>query len=137
MEQMGIGAMLGFLGGNEETISAINASLNKKIKKVYLDQEANKLCFELEDESTLNLWDDGQSCCENRYMRTDDDLSEFAGAILLGFELKNAPPAEGEYGDHEIQFLDAKTDKGVFQLANHNEHNGYYGGFWIIARIEK
>lgn len=137
MEQMGIGAMLGFLGGNEETISAINASLNKKIKKVWLDQEANKLCFELEDESILKLWDDGQSCCENRYMRTDDDLSEFAGAILLGFELKNAPPVEGEYGDHEIQFLDVKTDKGVFQLANHNEHNGYYGGFWIIARVEQ
>ena len=35
---------------------------------------------------------------------------------------------------HEIQFLDVKTDKGIFQMANNNEHNGYYGGFLIEAR---
>ena len=34
---------------------------------------------------------------------------------------------------HEIQFLDVKTSKGVFQISNHNVHNGYYGGFWVIA----
>lgn len=136
MGQLGVGAMLGFLGGNEETINAINTSLNKKIKKVWLDQEANKLRFEFEEGAALHLWDDGQSCCENRYMRTDDDLTEYSGATLQGFELKSAPSIEDEYGDHEVQFLDVKTDKGIFQMANHNEHNGYYGGFWIIARNE-
>lgn len=137
MRQMGIGTMLGFLGGNSETVDAINASLNKKIKKVWLDQGANKLQFEFEDNSKLSLWDDGQSCCESRYMRTDDDLTEYDGATLIGFELKEAPPIADEYGEHEVQFLDIKTDKGIFQMANHNEHNGYYGGFWVVAELKK
>ena len=52
------------------------------------------------------------------------------------FELKDAPDIEDEWGEvHEVQFLDVKTDKGVFQMSSHNEHNGYYGGFWIIARL--
>lgn len=135
MSSPGMGVMLGMLGGNEETVNAVKFSLGKKIKKVWLDEENNKLSFEFEDNSTLDMWDDGQSCCEHRYMRTDDDLSEYEGTTLLDFELKTAPDQEDEYGEvHEVQFLDVKTDKGVFQLANHNEHNGYYGGFWIVAR---
>ena len=27
-----------------------------------------------------------------------------------------------------------KTDSGEFVMQNHNEHNGYYGGFYIVAR---
>ena len=68
-------------------------------------------------------------------MVTADDLSEYENAKLLDFELKEAPSIEDNYGEHEIQFLDIKTDKGIFQIANHNEHNGYYGGFWIAARM--
>ena len=67
-------------------------------------------------------------------MRTDDDLSDYQGSTLLDFELKDALNMEDKYGDHEVQFLDVKTSNGVFQMANHNEHNGYYGGFWIVAR---
>jgi hypothetical protein len=32
---------------------------------------------------------------------------------------------------HEVAFLEVTTDRGVFQMKNHNEHNGYYGGFLI------
>lgn len=131
----GMGVMLGMLGGNEETVNAVKSSLNKVIKKVWLDEANNDLKFEFEDETKLKLWDGGQSCCESRYMRTDDNLTEFTGAKLLNVELKDAPNAPDEYGDHEIQFLDVTTDKGVFQMANHNEHNGYYGGFWIQASL--
>jgi len=96
--------------------------------------DGDALNFEFEDETKLKVWDGGQSCCENRYMATSDDLTEYSGAKLLDFELKNAPNVADEYGDHEVQFLDVKTDKGTFQMANHNEHNGYYGGFWIVAQ---
>ena len=133
--QPGMGVMLGMLGGNEQTVNAVKSSLGKKIKKVWLDEEANKLKFEFNDKTCLEMYDAGQSCCEERYMRTDDDLTEFEDATLLDFELKDAPNAPHEYCDHEIQFLDVKTDKGIFQLANHNEHNGYYGGFWIVASV--
>ena len=133
MSQLGIGAMLGYLGGNEETVNSIKASLGKLIKTVSLDDD--KLKFEFEDNTRLELYDDGQSCCESRYMSTDDNLNDYTGAVLLDFELKRGPEVECEYGDHEIQFLDVKTDKGVFQMSSHNEHNGYYGGFLIIARL--
>jgi hypothetical protein len=133
-DRLGMGVMLCMLGGNEETVNAVKESLGKKINRVWLDEENDTLRFELEDGSNLTLWDGGQSCCENRYMRTDDDLNEYCGSTLLDLELKSGPDQEDEYGEcHEIQFLDVKTDKGIFQMANHNEHNGYYGGFWVQA----
>ena len=134
MGQLGMGVMLGMLSGNEESVSAIRSSLNKTISLVYLDDDS-QLKFKFSDGTSLTIWDDGQCCCEARYMRTDDILTEFIGATLLYFELKDAPSTQDREWDdvHEIQFLDVKTDKGVFQIASHNEHNGYYGGFWIKA----
>jgi hypothetical protein len=130
---LGIGVMIQTLGGNEETVNAVKSALNKTIEKVWLEE--NELLFKFTDGTNLKLYDDGQSCCEDRYMRTDDDLSEYEGAKLLDFELKNAPDQEDDYGTHEIQFLDVKTSNGVFQMANHNEHNGYYAGFCIVAKV--
>lgn len=134
MSQNGMGVMLGILGGNEETVNTVKSSLNKTIEKVWLDEETDKLNFKFTDGTGMYLFDDGQSCCEHRYMVTADDLTEYENAKLLDVELKYAPDQEYEYGTHEVQFLDVKTDKGVFQMANHNEHNGYYGGFWLVAR---
>ena len=134
MSQNGMGVMLGILGGNEETVNTVKSSLNKTIEKVWLDEETDRLNFKFTDGTGMYLFDDGQSCCEHRYMVTADDLTEYADAKLLDVELKDAPDQEDEYGTHEVQFLDVKTDKGVFQMANHNEHNGYYGGFWLVAR---
>lgn len=134
MSRNGMGVMLGILLGNEETVSTVKSSLNKTIEKVWLDEETDRLNFKFTDGTGMYLFDDGQSCCEHRYMVTADDLNEYADAKLLDVELKDAPDQEDEYGVHEVQFLDVKTDKGVFQMANHNEHNGYYGGFWLVAR---
>jgi hypothetical protein len=66
-------------------------------------------------------------------MRTDDTLTDYAGAELLDVALEDAPslPAGGE--EHEVQFLRVKTSKGTFVMSSHNEHNGYYGGFWIVV----
>jgi hypothetical protein len=85
----------------------------------------------------MQLFDAGQSCCEHRYMRTDDDLKSFIGAELVDAEISNAPDQVDEYGEtHEIQFLRVKTSKGLITISNHNEHNGYYGGFAIRAAVE-
>ena len=129
---LGLGVMINSLGDNEETVNAVKSALGKTIETVKL--EDNELLFKFTDGTGLKMFDDGQSCCENRYMATADDLTEYANTTLLDFELKTAPNMEDEYGDHEVQFLDVKTSNGVFQMANHNEHNGYYGGFWIVAR---
>lgn len=131
---LGLGVMIRLLGGNEETINAFQLVLGKRIEKVWLDEEENILKFEFEGGFKLSIWDDGQSCCENRYMKTDDNLTDFVGSILIDAEIKDGPDVEDGGESHEIQFLDIKTDKGTFQLCSHNEHNGYYGGFMLIAR---
>ncbi len=133
MKNLGIGVMINMLGGNEETVNAVKASLNKKIKHVELLDEQLNISFE--DGSKLTLWDAGQSCCESRYMRTDDDLNYFIGSEFLGGEIKDAPGIDCSYGDHEVQFLEIKTNKGSFVMSSHNEHNGYYGGFYITASL--
>jgi hypothetical protein len=134
MENLGVGVMLGILGGNEKTVTSIQSSLNKTIEKVELDDE--QLFISFIDGSELVIWDGGQSCCESRYMTTDDNLSDFSGATLLDLELKSVEYKDLDYGEHEIQFLDVKTSEGVFTMVNHNEHNGYYGGFWIQAKLK-
>src|SRR5699024_7999253 len=124
MSRLGITPMLKSLIGNEETVEAIKSSLNKTIEKVWLDKGKDCLKFRFEDETQIKVWDGGQCCCEHRYMVTDDELSYYSGSKLLDMELKDAPEMEDEWGVHEVQFLDIKTDKGIFQMANHNEHNG-------------
>lgn len=110
------------------------AALGKTITALRLDDEMNELRFEFSDGTKLTLFDNGQSCCEHRYMRTDDNLDEYVGAQLMGAEIKDAPCVDDRYGVHEIQFLEVQTDRGVFTMASHNEHNGYYGGFCLVAR---
>jgi hypothetical protein len=133
MSQLGLGVMIQSLGGNEETVKAIKESLGKHIVNIVL--ESDSLAIHFEDKTVLYLQDEGQSCCEHRYMTTDDDLSEFCDSQFMDVELADGENKDDEYGEHEIQFLNIKTSKGTFQMANHNEHNGYYGGFWITATI--
>ena len=133
MENLGMGVMLGILGGNEETVNSIKSSLNKIIETIELDGE--DLVISFTDNTKLTIWDGGQSCCESRYMTTDDNLSDFNGAVLLDLELKSADDIDNGWEVHEIQFLDIKTSNGVFTMVNHNEHNGYYGGFYVKAKL--
>lgn len=132
MNQLGLGVMINMLGGNKETVKAYQASLGKTIKSVTLKDDCLSMCFD--DETGIQIFDDGQSCCENRYMVTDDDLLYHVGAKLLGAEVASAPDVEDDGECHEVQFLHIKTSKGTFTMSNHVEHNGYYGGFSIVIR---
>lgn len=133
MGQLGIGVMISRLSGNEKSVEAVLASVGKEIVSVECVDNALRMHFT--DGTGISLADDGQSCCESRYMKCDDDLAYFAGHKIVDYEQAAGPNAEGEHGDvHEIEFLRVKTDKGVISVANHVEHNGYYGGFSIRAR---
>lgn len=66
MSNLGLGVMLGLLQSNETTVNAIKQSLGKEIKSILLQDK--QLSITLSDDSTLHLYDDGQSCCETRYM---------------------------------------------------------------------
>ena len=129
--------MLSMLGGNADSVDAFKGAMGKTIAGLTLGAD-DTLHFVFDDSTKMKLFDGGQRCCESRYMRTDDNLAEFVGAKLLGAEIKEAPPVkdDDDYGEHEVEFLEVQTDRGVFTMASHNEHNGYYGGFSIRAAVE-
>lgn len=134
MGSLGLGVMINMLGGNKETVKTLQKALGKEIAGIRLEDDALHLDFA--DGYKIKIFDDGQSCCEDRYMQTDDDLPYFVGANFTDIAIKDGPTTTGEYDEkHEIQFLEITTNKGVFTMASHNEHNGYYGGFWIVAVV--
>lgn len=129
----GIGVMLHFLGGGSE--HSASEYYGRKISEAFLDEEENRLHIYFDDGVKIVVFDDGQSCCESRYMRTDDEVKSLVGGRLVKITIKDAPDQEDEYGDvHEIMFMEIQTDKNFITLSNHNEHNGYYGGFGMTIR---
>lgn len=133
MGGMGLGVMINTLGGNKETVKAHSAAMGKVLKDLALVDNELRLYFE--DGTGIRFWDDGQSCCEHRWMHTDDELGDFVGATFQEAELRDGPTEDSEYGEpKESQFLVIRTSVGMFTMVNYNEHNGYYGGFWIVVR---
>lgn len=76
-----------------------------------------------------------QNCCERwGYLTTNDDLSEFEGASLLGVKVVDTALNEKKISDLELyeeetdtMFVNFETDKGTLQFVAYNQHNGYYG----------
>lgn len=127
---LGLGVMINMLSGYNVDTEALKDSVGKTIYRVKLNNDVLRVVFT--DKTCLEFRDCGQSCCERRYMVCDDNLSEFKGAYFQDVEVQDAPNKVGEYGDeHEVQFLRVKTSLGDIVCSNHNEHNGYYGGFSI------
>jgi hypothetical protein len=126
--------------GDEWTRRAYRSAIGKNIASIVLLVDdsrlsADELAFTFTDGSSLTLYDDGQSCCEQRYMTTDDDLSYHVGATLISIEIRDGPdgPEESAIESHNCQFLLITTSNGHAIITNHNRHNGYYGGFTIKA----
>ena len=126
-EHPGIGVMIHALGGG----SPRNASdfYGRSILTAEIDD--NELKLQFTDGSSARIWDDGQSCCEHRYMTTDDDLKSLVGHKLIRVEAKSGPNESADYDEHETCFVEIATDAGFVTITNHNEHNGYYGGFGL------
>lgn len=105
----------------------------KEIKDLKITDK--ELCFTFEDNSKIEIFDGGQSCCEKRYMNTDDNLEDYIGSKLLDLEGRVASSTKDKYDEPiDCEFLIVHTSYGSFTVANYNEHNGYYGGFDIEAR---
>lgn len=140
---LGIGVMLNLLSGNEVSARAMQCAVGKRIKSIEMrpgkteyDKQQTSLRIAFDDGTAIDLFDDGQSCCESRYMTCDDDLSAFVGADLRGAEVRDGGNSGDRYeGDvHETAFLVVETSLGAFTVCTHNEHNGYYGGFSLRCR---
>lgn len=123
----GIGAMLHYLkGGSEKDPTTF---VGRIICGASLADD--RLTLTLDGGEKIAIWDNAQSCCETRYMRTDDDLSVLLGHRITTITTKDAPDVDGGGEVHECVFVEVATDGGFVTLSNHNEHNGYYGGFGL------
>ena len=133
MTQLGFGPMLHLVSaGCPEKPSDF---YGKEIVEATIREEALRLMFS--DGSKIKIFDDGQSCCESRYMRTDDDVSSLIGHKLVRIEGKDGPNLNSYDDDpHETCFVEIATDAGFITITNHNEHNGYYGGFALSIEKE-
>jgi hypothetical protein len=133
MSQLGLGVVLKSMCGLDETlINKFKNSINKKIIKIEATDTSLLIVFK--DKTTIVFQDDGQSCCETRYMNKDNnlDLSKFTYSNFLGAEVKERDNLNDEYDVHEVCALEIQTSKGNFEVLFHNLHNGYYGGFYIV-----
>ena len=140
MGNLGVRVIVGQLCGNEDTRITHKAAMGKTIKELFVDNDKYRdgaLIMKFTDNTGIVVRDDGRSCCEERYIHTDDDLQYYVGSVFNKAELREAPNQisedDDDYGgEHEVRFLIINTDKGSFTLETHNIHNGYYGGFWIV-----
>jgi len=132
---IGVGAMFCQLGGNAESVDVFTGAIGRRISTLELSDDA--LSFTFDDGYRMDLYDAAQSCCEARYLRTDDDLAYYIGAVLVSAEVSESEETTDDLQTHEIAFLRVATDRGVITIASHNEHNGYYGGISICARVPR
>lgn len=136
---LGLGVMIRMLSGYEEAAAALKASIGKTITSIKLKDDEVIIGFK--DAPSLILWDSGQSCCEHRYMTADGKptFKSFKGATFDGIDIQagEGKASESEYGEGaDQQLLYILTSKGKVLFSAWNEHNGYYGGFSIDAKLE-
>lgn len=136
----GLGVLIHTLAGTGHGVEVMQRAVGQTIAAVEMrhegtgHDEADLIWFRMADGLELAFWDDGQSCCEQRYMTCDDDLSTFVGAKLVDVEVADGSSTEDDWESHDTQFLRLHTDAGVIVVCTHNEHNGYYGGFFVRCR---
>ena len=127
---LGLGAMIHYMGGGSKEDPA--DFVGKTVTAV--DFNSERLLLWLDNSFCIKVFDNGQSCCESRYMTTDDDPHSIVGGQIVHIKSKEGPNLP-DSESHETCFVEVQTSKGLITLTNHNEHNGYYGGFGLS--IEK
>lgn len=135
LSRMGLGTMISLLSG--KSIQPLAPFVGQKIDAASFSDKRLRLRF---GEKSVTLRDDGQSCCEARWMSTDDDVSQMVGETLRDAEIADGPSRKedpNDYGEHDTAFLRVVTDRQTYTFVTHNEHNGYYGGFSIVAEVSE
>ena len=132
----GLGVLIQRLAG--ENHYSPECYYGEKIVKAYLKEGINEFCIVFESGTKIRILDKGQSCCEYRYMNTDDDPNCLVGHTLINIQEKDVAPLasteeeeeDDPYGNvNESTFLEIVSTGGSIVIANYNRHNGYYGGF--------
>lgn len=113
--------------------SEIKQFSGKRINYISLDSDAVIINF---IDGSVIRFTNYQSCCESRYFQTDDNLDYYRDCDFYDIEINGSESEDSDYGCHDIGFFDIRTSNGVLTFANHNEHNGYYGGISLQTSIE-
>lgn len=114
-------------------------SIRQTEVKIGKSQDQNLEGFEVRTETDTHFVgiSNFQDCCEEwGYLVTEDEPEEFVGCELLHVcytgelhgelftrAIEEIPSLD--YGD--VYFVTFETDRGSFQIAAYNSHNGYYG----------
>jgi hypothetical protein len=113
---------------DDRIVGGASAYLGQKIVLAALSED--NLILTLSNGRSIKICDDGQQCCEARYMHTDDDVQSLVGHTLTRIEAKEVAEADDDIDDaHQVVFLEVGTDNGFITIENHNVHNGCYDGF--------
>lgn len=133
-----------------ECLRVVETCRGRQIERVSIHEndgpytEPDALLIEFMDGGPSLRLRNRQECCECLYMTCDDDLSGLRGECFQSVEVSDEtnPGSEAEAetencddGQHDIQFLTIRTDKSTCVVSSHNEHNGYYGGFDLVAEL--
>lgn len=106
----------------------IKENIGKTI--LYAEMVDNGVVIHFYDYSSLHIMDVARHCCETRYVTTDDDIVSLNDSTLVDVKLLSGSSEIDEYDcSLDSMFLHIETSKGTVTFVNHNEHNGYYGGF--------
>lgn len=127
MSQLGIGTIIHYLSGGSK--ESADKYYGREIVKAQFKDDALTLTFS--DRVKVRLTDNGQSCCESRYMTCDDKPSDLIGGHLREISLRHSETEDEYHSVHEICFVKVETEKAHITIETHNEHNGYYGGFGL------
>jgi len=74
------------------------------------------LTLKLSNDKTIYIWDNGQSCCEHRYMTTDDNIKSLIGNTITRIEAKEGQSITEDYDEHEQVFVEIGTDVGFIAI---------------------
>lgn len=130
----GFGVMIRMLAGGSP--HSPDEYIGSMITAAVFDAENERVLLTFDDGRKIAIFDDGQSCCEYRHMSTDDDVGDLVGHRLRHILQKEGPDIK-DSEVHETCFVEIASDVGFVTLVNHNEHNGYYGGFAMcITEVE-
>lgn len=130
---VGMGVLINNLSYESLDITKYYGAVINKAEIQHVDRGLDKLFLTFNNGKTLVLFDDGQSCCEYRYMESDDNLDALVGYELRSIEMKDGPDVEEDYEVLECQFLEIQTSGSFVTVKNYNSHNGYYGGFSLTG----
>lgn len=117
--------------GESELIQEISEVLDHKIE----GEEYDGFRIRTNKQTIYVVIDNCQRCCEDwGYISTPtaDEVSELIGTKLLSIDIVNQSLNKTEFVscpayEDDFMFVHFNTDRGVFELAVYNHHNGYYG----------